>query len=75
MMVTYILLNILLSCLDCALAHLEAHLRGRIVHESSKCWMHVPLLPTLTLLLRWGLSVSIATLLLLLTVLRDWWRR
>lgn len=53
---TYVLLNILLASIDSALAHLEAHLCGGIVHEASKSRMHVvplALALALPLGLRW----------------------
>ena len=41
MVKTYILLDILLSCIHGTLANLKAHLSSGVVHEASKSRMHV----------------------------------
>ncbi len=61
----YILLHILLSCHHGALAHLKAHLRGAVVHEASKCGIHVAVALPLALAL-WASAIPIASSLLLL---------
>ena len=61
----YVLLHILLSCHHRALAYLESHLRCAIIHETSKCWMHIAVALRLTLSLR-ASAISVASRLLLL---------
>lgn len=68
----YVLLHVFLTRSYGTSAHLEAHLRGRIIDEATKGRVHEVTLPWLTLLLL--LAIAIAAL--LLTVLRGrWWRR
>lgn len=67
MVATYILLDILLSCHDGRLAHLEPHLRRWIAHEAAECiGLHVipsaAALPRLPLALP-SIAVAIAGLL------------
>lgn len=71
MVAAYILLHILLPRHSHILAHLEAHLRSGIVHEAPEGRMHVMsrALGAGLALLGSRLLVSIATLLLVLTVL------
>ena len=67
----YVLLHVFLTCSYGTPAHLETHLRGRVVDEATKGRVHEVSLARLTLLLL--LAITIAAL--LLTVLRGWWWR